>query len=118
MPQPQDDDPLTWYLKIPWVYRLDITVGLLALGVAMVAPWSLQGSFEHNILFGPLWFLVGDPARAQLGELLIAASVPGGLLLMIGAVLFRPGIITAIVSGLGLMLWVGIGVMLAMNATI
>ncbi|MEX1039414.1 MAG: hypothetical protein WDZ51_02205 [Pirellulaceae bacterium] len=108
------DHPYDLYLKLHWRSRLCVTVAVLAVAILLIAPWS--GSFhpEGNWLFGPLWLLlVRHP-----GEKLIGAVIAMVLLPAIGAVLFRPGIITAIVSGPGLMLWVGFGVYLAMLAVV
>ena len=99
-------------LRLPW-RRL----GVAALGacgfILSVYPWEEGFAPEGNVLAGPLWLVKSDAAGEKIqGAVAVALLIP-----LIFSFAFRPRILTAVLSGAGILIWIYIGNYLAAIAS-
>jgi len=96
------------------VCRLTITVFITSLGLLALFPWGNGYVPEGNLLAGPLWLLkTHSRTDFQAGCSLICVLVP-----MISAIGIRMNAFTVTLCIMGLLLWIGIGIHLGINAVV
>jgi hypothetical protein len=102
------------YLQIALGQRIGIAAALFIIALACVAPSEWNFYPEGNWFFGPLWFvLIESPQDKVIG---VIVAVP--LAMMICAFPVHPGVVSALVSIVGVGLWIACGVYLAIGAIV